>query len=147
MAVRDTTRKDMDMTSNAAKQPQPHPSASKQAVGHLLGVLREEQQLICKSFVFTYDSRNRILAAIELVKKELERVNAAALRELSTLIEIATVAVFKTQRHSNRAGFERMLGVATHLQALVHRGLHPETPDQETQELMDSLWSWLEANH
>lgn len=121
--------------------------AACEAVQELEQCIKREGELIAINYVFTFASRNRILAAIEQVKQQLTRVNSDVLRELATLMEIAAVAVFKSQRHSNRSGFAYLAQAATHLGELLRRDQPPEILDPETHELMESIWTWLEANH
>lgn len=117
------------------------------AARELRQCIDREGELIAVNYVFTFASRNRILNSIELVKQQLTRVNSDVLRELATLMEIATVAVFKSQRHSNRNGFAYLRQAGNHLSELLDHGQPPELLDPRTHELMESIWTWLEANH
>lgn len=118
----------------------------KQALSELNESLKSTNESIENCFVFTLESRNRLMDTIADVKMQATKYGCGYLQELATLSEIVIMLLFRSNHYRNHQGLVQIEDAVQQMQLCFATNSLSEGHRKRIAETIENLWRWVDMN-
>lgn len=117
-----------------------------QALAQLEESLRSTNESIANCFVFTLESRNRLMDKIAEVKTQATMYGCGYLQELASLAEIVIMLLFRSNHYRDHQGLAQIEDAVQQMQLCFATNTLTEGHRQRIAETIENLWRWVDMN-
>lgn len=132
--------------SGITEKSQEQKMAINQALGQLEETLRSTNESIDNCFVFTLESRNRLMDKIAEVKTQATMYGCGYLQELASLAEIVIMLLFRSNHYRDHQGLAQIEDAVQQMQLCFATNTLSEGHRQRIAETIENLWRWVDMN-
>lgn len=118
----------------------------RQALEELGDSIKNTNESIANCFVFTLESRNRLMDKIADVKMQAAQYGCGYLEELASLSEIVIMLLFRSNHYRNHQGLAQIEEAVQHMQLCFATKNLSEGHRQRIAETLENLWRWVDMN-
>ena len=120
--------------------------AIKEALAQLEESLQSTNESIANCFVFTLESRNRLMDKIAEVKTQAKSYGCGYLQELASLAEIVIMLLFRSNHYRDHQGLAQIEDAVQQMQLCFATNTLSEGHRQRIAETIENLWRWVDLN-
>lgn len=118
----------------------------KQALAELEESLKSTNESIANCFVFTLESRNRLMDKIADVKMQATLHGCGLLEELASLSEIVVMLLFRSNHYRDHQGLAQIEEAVQQMQVCFATNSLSEGHRKRIAETIENLWRWVDLN-
>ncbi|MBC6903995.1 hypothetical protein DWB84_00710 [Saccharophagus sp. K07] len=121
-------------------------TAIQKALQELSETLKSTNESLANCFVFTLESRNRLMDKIAEVKECANKHDCGYLQELSSLAEIVIMLLFRSNHYRDHQGLARIEDAVQQMQLCFVTNDSDEGHRKRVTETIENLWQWVDMN-
>lgn len=118
----------------------------KHALSELEESLKSTNESIANCFVFTLESRNRLMDKIADVKMQASVYGCGYLQELASLSEIVIMLLFRSNHYRDHQGLAQIEEAVQQMQMCFATNTLSEGHRKRIAETIENLWRWVDLN-
>lgn len=118
----------------------------KHALSELEDSLKSTNESIANCFVFTLESRNRLMDKIADVKMQASVYGCGYLQELASLSEIVIMLLFRSNHYRDHQGLAQIEEAVQQMQLCFATNTLSEGHRKRIAETIENLWRWVDLN-